>query len=1025
VEYVGRADTQVKVRGHRIELGEIEVVLAQHEAVTEAAVVACGDGAGGQRLVAYVVGEVEVRGAELRRYLAEQMPEYMVPVEYVRVEELPLTSNGKVDRKALAKWAAERVRQEREEEERGGERRELTATEEVVAGVWAEVLGVEAEALRGVDNFFELGGHSLLATQIASRLRSLFHVEFPVRTLFESPTLASLSEALDRAVKEEQGLSLPPIEPREHEGNPPLSFAQQRLWFLEYFQPGSSTYQIPAAARLSGSLNITALKQSFDELIRHHETLRTSFATVDGQPSQIIAPEALPLPIKVVDIGHLSVAEQETFIASTAIEEAHQPFDLSASPLMRVRLLRLSDTEHVLFFTTHHIISDAWSIGVLIREISTLYEGFHEERAVSLPDLRIQYADYSMWQQQWLQGETLDRQMDYWREQLAGNLPILNLPTTYSRPPVQTFNGSRQVFALSTDLTEELKALSREEVSTLFMTLLAAFQTLLYRYSGQDDLIVGSVIANRNHLESEDLIGYFINALALRTDLSGEPSFRQLLRRVREMTLGAFAHQDLPFEKLVEELQPVRDISRAPLFQVMLVLQNTPHEKLALPGLTLELIDIDPETSKLDLTLMLTETAQGLVGWFEYKTDLFDEASIRRLAGHFQILLQSIIANPDELISELPLLTAEERPRLVFGRSETSAARLLEKDATMLSEKQDALATQNSAVVYGERQVDYDQLNQAANRLATKLIEQGVSIAPPVALASEDNFELLVSILAVLKAGGRYLLLDVNSPATLIRQSLEQSGCAFVISSDKPSASLSDVMTGEFSLPRPLFIQTEQMVAHDNQESKLPAGISQQPIDSSLSQVVVYVLDGKLNPVPLGVAGEVYMRNAGVNRDVVNDSASSAELFPANSSGVEAGARLYKTGLRGCFLPDGNLKLLNLTESQTDAASLEAVEDGAQKSAFVAPRTPTEEAVAAIWQQVLNRPQIGVYDKFFEIGGDSLKIVRVVILLDQLYPKALAVVDLFKYNTIASISDYVDVTFLSHEPEAAIQGFEL
>jgi non-ribosomal peptide synthetase component F/acyl carrier protein len=707
-----------------------------------------------------------------------------------------------------------------------------------------------------------------------------------------------------------------------------------------------------------------------------------------------------------------------------ASEEAHQPFDLLESPLMRVRLLRLSATEHVLFFTMHHIISDAWSIGVLIREISTLYEGFDGGQALSLPDLRIQYADYSMWQQQWLQGETLDRQMDYWRQQLAGKLPVLNLPTTQPRPLVQTFKGGRQVFALSPELTEELKALSRAEVSTLFMTLLAAFQTLLYRYSGQDDLIVGSVIANRNHLESEDLIGYFINALALRTDLSGEPSFRQLLRRVREVTLGAFAHQDLPFEKLVEELQPVRDISRAPLFQVMLVLQNTPHEKLALPGLTLELIDIDPETSKLDLTLMLTETAQGLNGWFEYKTDLFDEASIRRLAGHFQTLLQAIVTNPDELISELPLLTVQERPSLFFGGNETSAARPLNQDVTRLFEKQDALAPQKLAVVCGERRVDDDQLNQAANRLATALVEHGISAALPVALASEDSFELLLSMLAVLKAGGSYLLLDVRSSATLIRQSLEQSGCAFVLFSDKPSASLSDVMTGEFSVPRPLFIKIEQMVVRSHEGNRMPTGINQQPVGSSLSQVIVYVLDGKQNPLPLGVAGEVYMRSAGINGDPLNESAVSAKSLPASLSGVEAGARLSETGLRGCFLPDGNLQLLNLTESQPDTIIPEA-EETAQRSAFVAPRTPTEEAVTAIWQQVLNRPQIGVYDKFFEIGGDSLKIVRVVILLDQLYPKALAVVDLFKYNTIASISDYLDVTFLSREPEPSIQGFEL
>src|SRR4028119_73005 len=463
--------------------------------------------------------------------------------------------------------------------------------------------------------------------------------------------------------------NLPPILPASRDKDLPLSFAQQRLWFLNQLEPNSCAYNMPAAYRLTGQLNITALEQSLNEIIRRHEVLRMTFPAVDGQPSQAITP-SITLTLPLTDLGEHPETEREVIAQQIATQEAQQPFNLAQEPLFRAKLLHLAEAEHMLLLNMHHIISDGWSFDVFFRELAAFYTAFSSDKPSSLPELSIQYADFTYWQREWLKGEVLESQLNYWKQQLSSSLPILQLPIDYPRPSVQTYPGVYQSLELSLDLTEALKALSQQEGVTLFMTLLAAFQTLLSRYSGQEDIIVGTPIAGRNHVETEGLIGFFVNSLAIRTNLSGNPSFRQLLSQVREVTLGAIDHQDLRLEKLIEELKPERDLSRSPLFQVMFVFQNTPSLPWKLPGLTITPLEVHSGTSKFDLTLALKETSEGIKGRIEYNTDLFEATTITRMLGHFQTLLEGILVNPDQRLWDLPLLTAAEQHQLLVSNQQ-------------------------------------------------------------------------------------------------------------------------------------------------------------------------------------------------------------------------------------------------------------------------------------------------------------------------------------------------------------------
>jgi amino acid adenylation domain-containing protein len=646
LEYLGRIDHQVKIRGFRIELGEIEAALSQHPGVRETVVVVQEKAASDKCLVAYVALHPEQTATitELRRFLEGKLPNYMIPSAFVMLETLPLTPNGKVDRRSLPAPDLTQL------QPHATFIAPSTPTEEMLAGIWAEILGVEKVGTH--DNFFELGGHSLLATRVISQLRKVFQVELPLSRLFEAPTVSTLAEYIETAIKKGQGLDAPPIKPVPRDGELPMSFAQQRLWFLHQSAPDSAAYSSSTAVHLQGALNVAALEQSINEIVRRHEALRTSFAVLNGQPIQVIAP-TLSLSLSVVDLRELQLLEREQKVQRLANQEAQQPFDLMQGPLMRVTLLRLGNEEHILLLTMHHIISDGWSAGVFIREIAALYDAFCKGQPSPLPELLIQYADFAVWQRQWLQGKTLETQLAYWKQQLGPTPPILNLPTDRPHSSVQTDQGAKQFFALSQTLTEGLKTLSQQEGATLFMTLLTAFKVLLYHYTSQEDIVVGSPVANRNRSEIEGLIGFFVNTLVMRTDLSSNPSFRETLGRVREVALGAYTHQDLPFEKLVTELQPERNLGHNPLFQVWFVLQNAPMPALELPGLTLNFSAVETGAVRHDLKLDLTEIPEGVKGFFEYKTDLFESSTITQMAELFQTTLATIVELPDIKLSEL------------------------------------------------------------------------------------------------------------------------------------------------------------------------------------------------------------------------------------------------------------------------------------------------------------------------------------------------------------------------------------
>ncbi|HEU4964844.1 MAG TPA: amino acid adenylation domain-containing protein [Bacilli bacterium] len=769
LEFLGRRDHQVKIRGFRIELDEIVTLLAQHPALSKAAVIAREDTPGDKRLVAYVVAadEDNVPGTqELKAYLQDTLPPYMLPSFFLLLDELPLTPNGKLDRKALPAPA--------DGEDLGAN--EYAApqneVEEKVAQLFAEVLAVGYEQVSVTASFFELGGHSLLATRLISRIRQAFEREVPLHVLFEAPTVRELASRLNG--QESTGHRLPPITPADREQPLKLSFAQERLWFLDQFESGTATYNIPLAFRLQGKLDVGVMESGLREIVRRHDVLRTRYHEVEGEAFQVVA-ETVDLELAHVDLqaSDLSLSAREEKVRELVAAEAMRPFSLTEDLPLRATLIRLDAEAHVLVVTMHHIASDGWSAGVLVQEFAQLYRAGVRGKPQRLPDLPIQYADFAQWQREWLQGEVLDEQLSYWKQQLGTSLPVLNLPTDRPRPAVQTTSGALLTKRWPKSLSADLQTLSQAEDVTLFMTLLAAFNVLLSRYTGQDDVVVGTPIAGRNRAEIEPLIGFFVNTLVLRNDLSGDLSFRQLLQRVRDVTLGAYDHQDVPFEKLVETLQPERDMSQSPLFQVMFVLQNTPDERVQLPDLTLTPVEIGSQTAKFDLTVVLGETEEGLVATCEYNTDLFDRETIDRLMRSLELLLAGAVAQPDERLERLPILTDDEQQRLVNELNATASA--YPRDATIheLFEKQAASRPDAVALVLEEQTVTYRDLNERANRLAGYLRELGVGRETPVALFLERSVELIVSLLAILKAGGAYLPLDPDNPPERLQFQLE------------------------------------------------------------------------------------------------------------------------------------------------------------------------------------------------------------------------------------------------------------
>ena len=1089
IEFVGRVDQQVKLRGFRIELGEIETVLNQLPSVREAVVFAREDAAGAKRLIAYVVAREEPPpvASEMRDHLKRTVPEYMVPSAFVVLKSLPLTATGKVDRKALPE--PEQVRPELAQVYVAPQ----TAVEEVLCNIFSEVLQVEPVGVR--DSFFELGGHSLLATQISSRVRSAFQVELPLRRLFESPTVEQLAEAVlnapklkatmsssykptlelsgkKRAVLEallrEQGIGEAKTEriPRRTESGPaPLSFAQQRIWFLDQLEPENPLYNIHTGVELSGPLNVPVLQRSIAEIIRRHEALRTTFAVIDDRPVQVINQNSgFKLPVH--DLQELDESQRQLRVSAWAEKDARLRFDLTKGLLLRATLLRLGETEHVLLLSIHHIVSDGWSVGVFVRELAALYEAYTAGRSSPLPELSIQYADFGAWQRDWLQGERLEEQLSYWRAQLSAAPPLLALPTDRPRPPVQSYKGAHETLLLSESLNRSLKELSRGEGATLFMTLLAAFSTLLCRYSGQRDILVGTPIANRNRAETESLIGFFVNTLIFRTRLSEQMTFRELLGQVRETALEAYAHQDLPFEKLVEELQPERSLSHSPVFQVMLDLQNAPMRDLELQGLRLTPLPFDSRLAKFDLILTVSETEGRLSGQLEYNVDLFDASTIRRMARHLEHLLETAVSNPDEQVSRLPLLTDDERRQILFEWNDTQAENEPPVCIHELFAQQAAAKPQAVALAHKDEQLTYRQLNERANKLAHHLRRLGTGSESVVGVCLARSVDAVVAILGVLKAGGAYLPLDPSYPRERLSWMLADAGAQIVIteeflernadeietqlkadfkttitsqnlayviytsgSTGKPKgvlvshrnlahstlarfhyyqerldsflllspfafdssvaglfwtlcrggmlvipeedshqdsaylaelierhsvshvlglpalyeiilrearpgqlASLRTVIVAGEPCPPELAQHHAEILPHAaffNEYGPTEASVwssvhrcdwstdqNSVPIGRPVANTQIYVLDSQLQPVPIGVTGEVYIGGEGVARGYLNHPDQTAERFVPNAFSTKAGARCYRTGDLARFLADGNIEYIGRNDFQ-------------------------------------------------------------------------------------------------------------
>ena len=1156
IEFLGRIDQQVKVRGFRIELGEVEAVLDQHTAVRECIVKAREDNPGDKRLVAYVAaaeGET-ITANELRGFMKERLPDYMVPAAFVLLEALPLTRNGKIDHGQLPPpdWTGSELAESYTVPR--------TPVEEILTGIWSKVLGVERISIH--DKFFELGGHSLLATQVISRLRKVLRIEMPLRSLFEHPTIAALAEKIETVQKTEQKADLPEILPVTAKDDLPLSFAQQRLWFLEQFEPGNYAYNMPGAIRLTGRLDIAALERSFNEIVRRHEALRTTFKLKGGEPVQVVSP-ALTLTLDVQDLSTEAEGEREAIAFEMASREAVRPFDLASGPLIRVSLIRQGEEDHLLIITLHHIICDGWSLGVLLRELTELYGAYLQSKPSPLSEPVIQYADFARWQREWLQGDVLDSQLAYWKNQLGGELPILNLMTDHPRPAVLTYRGAKQSVEISKDITERLKALSRQKEVTLFMTLLAAFKTLLYRFTSQEDILVGSTIANRNRAETEGLIGFFVNTLVMRTDMSGNPSFRELMARVREVTLGAYAHQDLPFEKLVEELHPERHTSINPLFQVVFALQNAPMPEFKLPGLTLSYQNIENYSAKFDIVFDLLETADGLEGIIEYNTDLFDPSSIERLAEHYLILLDAVVAYPHQAISDLSILSPHQRRQLLFDFNDTHSAYPKSECVHRLFEVQAERHPKSIAVSYDGRELTYDQLNRQANQLAHHLISLGVGPELIIGVYLDRSVEMIVSFLAILKAGGAYLPLDSSYPKSriafmiedarvpvlLTRQSMldelaQQSVTSICVDSDwdviaahsqqNPSSSVtsdnlayviytsgstgkpkgvcishkainrlvlnvnymeltpSDVVaqTANASFDAATFeiwgallngaklvgisrdvtlspqdfaavIKKEKLTtlflitALFNQMARevdspfstvrhvlfggeaadagcvkqvldhfpparllhfygpaenatystwhlvdhVPEGATTVPIGKPVSNSQVYLLDSRLQPVPVGVPGELFTGGDGLSRGYLNRPDLSAEKFIPHPYSGRGGERLYRTGDKARLLEDGSIEFLGRFDNQVKVRGFR-IELGEIQSVLLSHPSVKEAVVLAT--------EYGSTDQNLSLPHDK-RLVAFVVPEDNQSPATLEL----RNFLMASLPDYMAPSFIS------------
>nr|WP_201280317.1 non-ribosomal peptide synthetase [Hassalia byssoidea] len=739
-----------------------------------------------------------------------ELPEYMRPASFVLLESFPMTPSGKLDRRALP--APERDLAIRNAiaslHAKQSFVQPTTSTQQRLCTIWSDVLSIDSISV--TDDFFYLGGHSLIATKLVSRIREEFNLALPLRKVFEHPTVAGLAEEIDRLAVVSDGNIQKDIIPRiAQRENLPLSFSQARLWFLDLLEPNNAAYNMAIAFRLNGDLNQEALHRSLQEIIQRHETLRTTFESKDGIPIQVIH-EFEQVPLTACELSHL---QQEEELKKAVKEAIICPFNLGTLPLLRVYLYRLAEDRHVFVVVMHHIVSDGWSLGLMIKELSLSYTAFCRGDASPLPSLSLQYGDFAHWQRTIFDKTQLQQQLSYWKEKLSGKIEVLELPTDFPRPAVARYQGGAVSFTINKKVGDRFGQLCESQGATLFMGLLGVFTTLLMRYSGQQDLLIGTPIANRNRKQIEDLIGFFVNTLVIRIDLSGNPDFQTLLLRIKEETLQAYAHQDVPFERIVEELQPERNLSHNPLFQVMFVLQNAPMGNLELPNLSLTPLELEQVTAKFDLTLLMNETEEGLQGTWEYRTDLFDVATINRMVGHLQTLLESIVANPEQRIAELPLLTATEQHQLLVEWNNTQTEYPQDKCIHQLFESQVEKTPDAVAVVFENEYLTYRELNKRANQLAHYLRSMGVKPDTLVGICVERSLSMVIGLLGILKAGAAYVPLDPRLP---------QERLTFILEDAQISVLLTQQLLNIENIAQTIYLDTHwQIITQQSEENPL------------------------------------------------------------------------------------------------------------------------------------------------------------------------------------------------------------
>jgi amino acid adenylation domain-containing protein/non-ribosomal peptide synthase protein (TIGR01720 family) len=786
LEFAGRIDDQVKFNGFRIELGEIESVINQHSQVSQSVVIVREDSPGNKRLVAYIVPErnTEISTASLESFLKNKLPSYMVPSIYVILDALPINPNGKVDRQALPiPHIQETFVAPRNEQEKA------------IAQIWSKVFGWSAIGIN--DNFFQLGGHSLIATQILSRIRDIFQVEISFQQLFENPTINDLS----KVISQQQLKQLSPIakiQPISKQGYLPVSFAQERVYFIEQLAPSSRAYQFQESLRFRGELNIPILEQSLSEILRRHEIFRTTFPTVAGKLVQVIHPPQ-PVKLTVINLENLPKSQQEAEVERLTDEAVQQPFDITKLPLIRWSLLKLSNQEYVLIHIEHHTVHDGWSFNLFLRELLTLYQAFSEGKTSPLAEPSLQFADFAYWQRQWVLTEQAQAQLNYWKQKLAGIPPLLELPLDRPRPAEQTYKGGMLRMELPLDLCQALRNLNRQESVTLFMSMFTVFVIMLYRYSGQEDLCVGSGVANRRWRETENLIGMIVNNIVLRTNVSGNPTFRELLAQVRQVTLEGYANEDLPFDKVVEALKPERNLSYNPLFQVMFSFHDAQLPNLNLPGLTIKQHEaVTNKSAKFDLDIVVIPRSEQRIGrnseaetkgietdgitlvW-EYNSDLFDAATIKRMMEQYQTLVEEIVANPNQRIAQLPLLTKEQQEQILVNWNDTEVAFPKVKNIHQLIEEQVEENPEAIAVIFGEQKLTYRELNEQANQLAHYLKTLGIKPDGLVGICIDRSREMIVGLLGILKAGGAYLPLDPAYPTERLQDIINDAQVSILV----------------------------------------------------------------------------------------------------------------------------------------------------------------------------------------------------------------------------------------------------